>query len=95
VTLEDSELDRARQDGLVRPDVPRTAVIQFKKALRIPKQPKIGSAKRIGALITEYRRLKERLRDLEVQLNANGIDPGDLPEMGRESTSLLNNSTNR
>jgi hypothetical protein len=79
VTLKDSELDRARQDGLVRPDVPRAAVIEFKKALRTPKQSRTSSEKQVRALVTEYQRLKKRLHDLESKLKANGIDPNDLP----------------
>jgi hypothetical protein len=78
VTLKDSELDRARRDGLVRPDVPRAAVIKFKKALRTPKQSKTSSKQQVRALVTKYQRLKERLHDLETKLKASGIDPNDL-----------------
>jgi len=69
-TLDDDLLARARRAGLVRPDVRRADILEFKRSLI---QPPADSAK-IRALRLDRMRLLERLRSLEAELKELGVD---------------------
>ena len=72
-TLDDELLARARKAGLIRPDVRRVDVVQFKKSVL---RPQADPAK-IRALRFDRLRLLERLRNLEAELRELGVDPDE------------------
>jgi hypothetical protein len=66
VSLTQQELDRARLQGLLKPDVSRDAIIAFKRELRAGQDDE--QARKYKRLITERERLIKRLRQIETEL---------------------------
>ena len=70
VSLRADELERARHQGLLRPDISRDAVIAFKRQLRVGQDEE--QERKAKRLATEHSRLLRRLRDIESELAAMG-----------------------
>jgi hypothetical protein len=73
VSLTQQELDRARLQGLLKPDVSRDAIIAFKRELRAGQDDE--QARKYKRLITERERLIRRLRQIETELKVIGQPP--------------------
>ncbi|WP_372400193.1 DUF3102 domain-containing protein [Azospirillum sp. HJ39] len=74
VTMTPDELERAKAEGLVRPDVTRRQLIDFKRSLRPPKDVTPNDRRR--QLLAEYARLGARMADIRGELlRDHGIDP--------------------
>ncbi|CAO3410942.1 DUF3102 domain-containing protein [Azospirillum largimobile] len=74
VTMTPDELERAKAEGLVRPDVTRRQLIDFKRSLRPPKDVTPNDRRR--QLLAEYARLRARMAEVRDELRRDhGIDP--------------------
>ncbi|PWC32675.1 DUF3102 domain-containing protein [Azospirillum sp. TSO35-2] len=74
VTMTPDELERAKAQGLVRPDVTRRQLIDFKRSLRPPKGVTPNDRRR--QLLAEYARLKSRMAEIRDELRRDhGVDP--------------------
>ncbi|WP_233474580.1 DUF3102 domain-containing protein [Azospirillum agricola] len=80
VTMKPDELERAKAVGLIRPDVTRRQLIDFKQSLRAPKPE--STPDRRKQLLAEYARHTARLAEIRAELlRDHGIDP-DKPTGG-------------
>ncbi|CBS90483.1 DUF3102 domain-containing protein [Azospirillum lipoferum] len=74
VTMTPDELERAKAQGLIRPDVTRRQLIDFKRSLRPPKDVTPNDRRR--QLLAEYARLSTRMAEVRDELRRDhGIDP--------------------
>ncbi|WP_434623701.1 DUF3102 domain-containing protein [Azospirillum sp. B2RO_4] len=74
VTMTPDELERAKAQGLIRPDVTRRQLIDFKRSLRPPKDVTPNDRRR--QLLSEYARLRARMAEVRDELRRDhGIDP--------------------
>jgi hypothetical protein len=74
VTMTPDELERAKAEGLIRPDVTRRQLIDFKRSLRPPKDVTPNDRRR--QLLAEYARLRARMAEVRDELRRDhGIDP--------------------
>ncbi|MCL1512569.1 hypothetical protein DTI93_09260 [Parasaccharibacter sp. TMW 2.1884] len=68
-TYTDSQLDLAREQGLVRPDVTRRELVVFKKRLLSKKRSRSGrSSSPLSSLLKKRERLYKELEKLEVKI---------------------------
>ena len=72
-TLSDDELEQARAIKLLRPDLTRSEIKQFKRALH-PVRPVPDRAK-VRKLYDSRQRLLDQLRKIEEEMKALGVDP--------------------
>jgi hypothetical protein len=81
VSLKDPEkLEQARAEGLVRPDVRRSEILEIKRRLSSSETTRAVSPERIRALKADRQKLLEKLRALEAELQDLGADPETLNE---------------
>ncbi|CAO3404392.1 DUF3102 domain-containing protein [Azospirillum palustre] len=74
VTMTPDELERAKAQGLIRPDVTRRQLIDFKRSLRPPKDVTPNDRRR--QLLADYARLRVRMAEIRDELRRDhGIDP--------------------
>ncbi|MBP2302165.1 DUF3102 domain-containing protein [Azospirillum picis] len=74
VTMSPEELERAKAEGLIRPDVTRRQLIEFKRSLRPPKDVTPNDRRR--QLLDEYARLASRIAAIREELRRDhGLDP--------------------
>jgi hypothetical protein len=78
-TLDDEALKKARQEGLVHPDVRRAEVIRFKKSLK-DSTGLVPDPVRARRLLEHYRRLREQMRAMKEEMQALGVDPDALDD---------------
>lgn len=88
VTMTPDELERAKAQGLVRPDVTRRQLIDFKRSLRPPKDVTPNDRRR--QLLAEYARLRTRMAEVRDELRRDhGIDPEhDHGRLGRGGVTI-------
>jgi hypothetical protein len=77
-TLTDEELERARADHLLRPDLTRAEIMKFKRSLH-QDQP-IPDPVKARKLREHYRKLREQMRQMEQELQALGVDPDTIDD---------------
>jgi len=74
VTMKPDELERAKAVGLIRPDVTRRQLIDFKQSLRPAKAE--AAPDRRKALLADYARCKAKLAEIRAELlRDHGVDP--------------------
>ncbi|EWY40947.1 hypothetical protein N825_33995 [Skermanella stibiiresistens SB22] len=69
ITLTDHEIDRARREGLVRPNLLRREIVEFKQRLRLPEESLGRREQRLRRLNSEKMRLISRLEAIEAEIN--------------------------
>jgi hypothetical protein len=72
-TLSDEELEQARASSLLRPDLTRSEIKQFKRSLHPAKH--VPDRAKVRKLYDSRRRLLNQLRKLEEEMRALGVDP--------------------
>ncbi|WP_298364305.1 DUF3102 domain-containing protein [Azospirillum sp.] len=74
VTMKPDELERAKAVGLIRPDVTRRQLIDFKQSLRPAKTGAVPDRRK--ALLADYARCKAKLAEIRAELlRDHGVDP--------------------
>jgi hypothetical protein len=74
VTMKPDELERAKAVGLIRPDVTRRQLIDFKQSLRPAKTE--AAPDRRKTLLADYARCKAKLAEIRAELlRDHGVDP--------------------
>lgn len=77
-TLTEPQLEEARSQQLVREDLKRREIIDFKKRHLSPGRPDTAPAADVQGLLEEKRRLLARLAEIDRELQAAGLIEGEL-----------------